>query len=509
MATQLGGWESILEELARRRAAAQAMGGEARLEKHRASGKLDARQRLQRLFDPGSFVELGAFVCGLQRQGDASAPADALIAGFGHIDGRPALAGAEDFTVLGGSIGDGGADKRYRLTQLAAQEKVPLVFLLEGAGHRLTNTHVGRRPNDLQGLADLSGQVPVVCLVMGASAGHSALTAPLSDFVVMTEAACLFAAGPPLVHAATGETVTKEQLGGPQVHVDVSGVAHNRVADDEAAIALARRYLSYFPLNAWERAPQRAGADAIDTGERRLDAILELVNPDARRPYRMRKVLELLVDAGSLLEIQPRFGASVVVALARLGGRSVGIVANDPSVMAGTIEADGADKATHFMDVANAFHLPLIFLADNPGVMCGAQAERSGALRHAARMFVAQRRLRVPKLHVTLRKAFGFGSSIMAMNPFDGQTLALAFPAVTLGALPAASGASTAKLDDATRSRIEAEQAGGAFHVADTLGYDDVIDPRELRNALLKGLALSEGRRGQACGPGQVTGITP
>jgi acetyl-CoA carboxylase carboxyltransferase component len=506
MTTQLGGWASILDELERRRGAAQAMGGEARLARQHAGGKLDARQRLQRLFDPDTFVELGAFVGGIAREGDSPIPADALVAGFGDIDGRPALAGAEDFTVLGGSIGDGGADKRYRLTQLAAREKVPLVFMLEGAGHRLTNTHAGRRPNDLQGLADLSGQVPMVCLVMGASAGHGALTAPLSDFVVMTEAACLFAGGPPLVQAATGETVTKEQLGGPQVHIDVSGVAHNLAGDDEAAIALARRYLSYFPLNAWERAPRGEGAD---TGERRLDEILDLVNPDARRPYRMRKVLQLLVDEGSLLEIQPRFGASVVVALARLGGHSVGIVANDPAVMAGTIDADGADKATHFMDVASAFHLPLIFLADNPGVMCGAKAERSGALRHAARMFVAQRRLRVPKLHVTLRKAFGFGSSIMAMNPFDGQTLSLAFPAVTLGALPAAGGASSAKLDEATRARIEAEQAGGSFHVAGRMGYDDVIDPRELRNALLKGLALSEGRRGQVCLPRQVTGITP
>ncbi|WP_341643811.1 acyl-CoA carboxylase subunit beta [Thauera sp. SDU_THAU2] len=499
-------WGPILQGLQQRRAAAEAMGGEDKVQRHRAGGKLDARQRLERLFDAGTFVELGAFVGGMAGEDGAAIPADALVAGFGKVDGRPVLAGAEDFTVLGGSIGDGAADKRYRLTQLAAQERVPLVFMLEGAGHRLTNSHAGRRPNDLQGLADLSGQVPMVCLVMGAAAGHGALTAPMSDFVVMTEAASMFAAGPPLVKAATGEAVSKEQLGGPQVHVAASGVAHNLAADDEAAIGLARRYLSYFPSNAWERPARKTEGDV---GERSLDGILDLVSPNSRKPYRMRKVLQLLADEGSLLEIQPKFGASVVVALARLGGRSVGIVANDPSVMAGTIDADGADKATHFMDVAGAFHLPMIFLADNPGVMSGTRAEQSGALRHAARMFVAQRRLQVPKLHVTLRKAFGFGSSIMAMNPFDGQTLSLAFPAVTLGSSPAASGADSAKLDEATRARIEAEQAGGSYQLADRMVYDDVIDPRELRNALLRGLELGEGRFAEACGPRRVAGITP
>lgn len=316
----------------------------------------------------------------------------------------------------------------------------------------------------------------------------------------------MFAAGPPIVKAAIGETVTKEQLGGPQVHVVQSGVAHNLAANDGEAIALARRYLSYFPLNAWEAPRHRPGED---TGPRRLDAILELIDPDPRVAFRMSSVLKLLVDEGTLLEVQPRYGAAIVTALARLGGHSVAIVANDPSVNAGAVDAAAADKATHFLDVANAFHLPVIFLTDNPGVMAGTAAEKSGALRHAARMFVAQHRLRVPKLHVTLRKAFGFGSSIMAMNPFDGQTVSLAFPAITLGSMPAASGAAAAKLDEAARARITAEQAGGAFHVADRLGYDEVIDPRELRNALLQGLVLAAGRSAGPYAPVQWSGITP
>jgi acetyl-CoA carboxylase carboxyltransferase component len=503
--SDLGRWQGILDELERRRAFSLSMGGPERLEKHRAGGKLNARQRIELLFDPGTFVEIGAFAAGLTAGTDTPAPADGLVAGFGLIDGRPALAGVEDFTVLAGSIGDAGADKRYRLTELAAQERLLLVFMLEGAGHRLTNTHAGRSPNDLQGLADLSGKVPMVCLAMGPSAGHGALTAPLSDFVIMTEAASLFTAGPPLVKAAIGEVVTKEQLGGPQVHVAVSGVAHNLAPDDEAAIAMARRYLSYFPSNAWAAPPR---LDGPDTGPRRLDEILSIVDPDPRIPFAMTRVLELLTDAGSLFPVQPQFGASLITALGRISGHSVAFVANDPSVTAGAVDSDAADKAAHFLGVANAFHLPVVFLTDTPGVMAGTAAEKSGVLRHAARMFAAQHRLSVPKLHVTLRKAFGFGSSIMAMNPFDKQTISLAFPAITLGAMPAASGAVAAKLDPAARAKAEADQAGGAYRIAGKMGYDDVIDPRDLRNALLHGLALTEKRSGPLS-PTLTGGITP
>jgi acetyl-CoA carboxylase carboxyltransferase component len=345
---------------------------------------------------------------------------------------------------------------------------------------------VGRRPNDLQGLAELSGLVPLVALVLGPSAGHGALTAPLCDVVVMTGDAALFSGGPPLVKDAIGEDVTKEELGGPQVHVDVSGVAHNVVADDGDAVAFARRYLAFFPSSAWTRAPWH---DTGDIGPRSVGALLDLIPPDERRAYSMRAVLDLVADRDSVLEIQPRYGAAMVTALARLGGHSVAIVANDPAVRAGAIDSAAAAKAAHFLEVADSFHLPVVFLADNPGVMVGTRAEREGALRHAARLFAVQHRLRVPKLHVTVRKAYGFGSSVMAMNPFDGQTISLALPGVTLGAMPGAE--------------------GDAYRRAETLAYDDVIDPRELRNALLAGLRLAAGRDAVAPTPATWTGITP
>jgi acetyl-CoA carboxylase carboxyltransferase component len=481
-------WKPILDELERRRAIARAMGGAERVERLLTQrGKLDARRRLDLLFDPGSFVEIGALV------GGTEAPADALVAGFGRVDGRTVLAAAEDFSVLGGSIGAGSMAKRVRVCELALQERVPLVFLLDGAGHRLSEAGGigGRTPSDLGLLADLSKQVPMVCLVLGASAGHGALTSPLSDFTVMTEGAAMFTGGPPLVRAALGQSVTKEELGGPRVCAEIAGTAHNVVRDDAEAVALARRYLGFFPQHRGEPAPRRDGPDA---GPRRLDDLLEIVPANDRKPYPMRRVIERLVDAGDYLEVQPRYGASLVCALAWVGGQACALVANDPSVRSGALDSAAAIKAMDFLETAGSFNLPVVFLADNPGVMAGSKAEREGILKWAGRMFQAERRLRVPKIQVTLRKAFGFGSTTMAQNPFDAQTLALSFPSLVMSSMPAGPGGRSAKLDDEAQARVESEQRAGPWRLAAGMATDDVIDPRELRNAILAGLALAAGR---------------
>ncbi len=480
-------WKPILEELERRRALARAMGGAERVERLMTQrGKLDARRRLELLFDPGSFVELGPLV------GGTEAPCDALVGGFGQVSGRAVLAAAEDFTVLGGSIGAGSMAKRVRICQLALQERVPLVFMLDGAGHRLTDTGGGgRAPNDLLLLADLSGQVPMVCLVLGASAGHGALTAPLSDFTVITQSAAMFTGGPPLVKAALGEEVSKEELGGAKVCAEIAGTAHNVAADDAEAIALARRYLSFFPQHRGEPAPRR---DGPDSGPRLVEDLLTIVPPNDRKPYRMQRVIERIVDAGDYLEIQPGYGASLICALAWLGGQAAAIVANNPWVRSGSVDSAAAIKAMDFLETAGAFNLPVIFLADNPGVMAGTRAEREGILKWAGKMFKAERRLRVPKIHVTLRKAFGFGSTTMAHNPFDGQTLHFSFPVLTMSAMPARPGGESAKLDAESQARVEREQKAGPWRMAAGMGTDDVIDPRELRNAILSGLALAASR---------------
>ncbi|MBW2271930.1 MAG: acetyl-CoA carboxylase carboxyltransferase subunit [Deltaproteobacteria bacterium] len=483
------------------------MGGAEKLAKRHAEGRLDARQRLETLLDPGSFRELGTLVGAMDRV-LPGVPADALVAGTGRIEGRPVVAAAEDFTCKGGSIGLGAHAKRIRIAKLAAQERVPLVMLLEGAGERVTNSleRYPYAPNDLQALVELSGIVPSVAVVMGPSAGHGALTAPLMDFVVMVEGAAIFSAGPPLVVEATGEEVSMEELGGARIHTGHSGVAHNATPDDAAALALVRRYLAYFPSSAWQRTPRKVDGDL---GERSLDALLDLIPPNPRKPYDMRKVVALLADEGSVLEVQPRFGSSMVTALAFLGGRSVAIVANQPMVKAGAIDRDAADKAARFLEIADAFHLPAIFLADNPGVMAGTAAEREGVLRHAARMFAAQSRMRVPKVHVTLRKAYGFGSSLMAMNPFDRQTLSLAFPGATLGAMPAKGGGAAAGADSATQEQLDVGESAGPWATADTMSYDEVIDPRELRNVLLDALELASGRDAESPGPAVRPGLLP
>jgi acetyl-CoA carboxylase carboxyltransferase component len=323
----------------------------------------------------------------------------------------------------------------------------------------------------------------------------------------MVEGGSLFSAGPPLVKEATGEDVTKDELGGVAVHTTLSGVAHNAVRDDGAALDLVRRYLAFFPSNAWQY-PSPSTIDA-DTGPRELDALADLVPADPRRGYDVRPVVELIADRGSVLEVEPAFGRPVVTALARLGGEAVAIVANQPAAKAGAIDSAAADKAAHFLEVADAFHLPALFLADNPGVLAGTAAERSGILRHAARMFAAQARVRSPKLHVTLRKAYGFGSSLMAMNPFDRQTVTLALPGARLGAMPAAGGGAAAGVDGDTQQLLEHAELGGAYSSADTMSYDDVVEPRELRNALLAALRLASARRTGRPRPARHHGIRP
>ncbi|MGV0814104.1 carboxyl transferase domain-containing protein [Mycolicibacterium boenickei] len=468
-------WKETLEDLTRRREHAFGMGGPERLAKHHGKGKLDARARLARLLDPDTFQEFGTLVGG-------DIAADGLIAGAGRIDGTPVMVGAEDFTTLAGSIGPGGNAKRYRLAELALRNKIPLVMLLEGAGFRPSGEHYGRTPTDLIAQAKCSGKVPTVSAILGPSAGHGALVAPVCDFTIMSRQGAIFTAGPPVVKESTGEDISKEDLGGPDVAL-ASGVIHNYAEDDETAIDDIRRYLSYFPSSAWSYPPTRL---ADDTAEPRLTPdILDIVSRDNRQIYDMRAVLDEIFDRPDWFEVQPKFGRAIICALAHLGGYPVAVVANQPQVMAGSIDADAADKAAHFITVADSFHLPIVFLADNPGMLPGSQSERSGVLRSGARMFAAQTAATTLKLHVTLRKAFGFGSMVMSLLGFDDQVATFAYPGATMGAMGAAAlSAATHAGEDYTEvlKRMELE---ASFRSAGHLGFDELISPEETRNALL------------------------
>ena len=494
------GWEPLLDDLEDRRRAARAMGGPEKLARRRDEGGLDARARIAHLLDPGSFVEIGTLV--------GSVPADGLVAGSGTIQGRHVMVGAEDFTVLGGSIGAGSSAKRFRISELAELDRIPLVMLLEGAGHRPPlpdEPAPGRAPTDLIQQARLSGRVPLVTGVLGASAGHGALVAPISDFSVMTLDASIFAAGPPVVKASLGEDVSKQDLGGPGVAV-ASGLVHNVAADDRAVLDDIRTYLSYFPSSAWSHPPRRDGGD---TGPRRLDDILGVVPRDSSTPYDVRLVVSMLVDEGRFFQVQPDFGSSMVCALAHLGGEPVAVVANQPQVMAGAIDADAAEKAAHFVTVADSFHLPLVFLTDNPGMLAGTASEQAGILRAGARMFAAQTQARTVKLQVALRKAYGFGSLAMSMVSFDRQTASYALPGVTLGAMGSRGAADAVGADAGTAEALRQAEAGAVYRSAGRLGFDEVIDPRDLRDVLLAALSRGLSRRQAAPLPAARVGITP
>lgn len=492
-------WKETLEDLARRREHTHGMGGPERLAKHHGKGKLDARARIARLLDPDTFQEFGTLVGG-------DIAADGLVAGSGRIDGTPVMVGAEDFTTLAGSIGPGGNAKRYRLAELALRNKIPLVMLLEGAGFRPSGEHYGRTPTDLIAQARCSGKVPTVSAILGPSAGHGALVAPVCDFSIMSQQGAIFTAGPPVVKESTGEDISKEDLGGPNVAL-ASGVIHNYAEDDEAVIDDIRRYLSYFPSSAWSYPPTRL---ADDTADRRLTPeILDIVSRDNRQIYDMRAVIDEIFDRPDWFEVQPKFGRAIVCALAHLGGYPVAVVANQPQVMAGSIDADAADKAAHFITVADSFHLPIVFLADNPGMLPGSRSERSGVLRSGARMFAAQTAATTLKLHVTLRKAFGFGSMVMSLLGFDDQVATFAYPGATMGAMGAAAlGAATHAGEDYAEvlKRMELE---ASFRSAGHLGFDELISPEETRNALLVTLQHGIFSRQEVAEPVSRTLIMP
>jgi acetyl-CoA carboxylase carboxyltransferase component len=495
-------WDDVLAQLDERRRASRAMGGDERLTKHRAAGKLDARARIDHLLDAGSFQELGTLV------GGEDAPADAVVMGSGRIEGRPVMVAAEDFTVKAGTISQAANSKRYRVAEIAVADRVPLIMMLEGAGFRADGQRHARTPTDMLAQARCSGRVPLVTAVLGASAGHGALVAPMSDFAVMSRQASIFTAGPPVVYESMGEEITKEDLGGPKVAL-ASGLVHNVADDDEAALDLVRTYLRYFPSSAWSYPPDAKGDGDGDTGARLVPEVLEIVPRNGRRVYDMRKLLDVVFDAESCFEVQPDFGRPIITALCRLGGHPVAVVANQPLVIAGSIDSDAADKAAHFITVADSFHLPLVFLSDNPGVLPGRASEQHGILRKGARMYAAQTFATSPKFEITVRKAYGFGSMVMGMIPFDGQSGVFAFPGATMGAMGAAAMSRARGSDEDEAAMLRQMELQASLGSAKTLGFDELIDPRETRNILLHSLERALNRRQSPAEPVARIGIAP
>jgi len=510
----------LVEELEERRARARLGGGEERIARQHEAGKLTARERIALLVDEGTFTELGIHagihfsVRGLEGR---EAPADGVITGYGKVDGRLAAICAYDFTVMAGSMGMTGEIKVSRLRELALTKRIPFVWLLDSAGARIQEA-VGSLFAGSGFLfreeVVMSGVIPQVAALMGPCAAGTAYIPGLADFVPMVKGRGSMAlAGPHLVRAAVGEDVTQEQLGGSRVHCRRSGVGDLEVADDEECIARIKQYLSYFPAHNGEPPPVRESADPIDRAE---ESLLDVLPESNRKPYDVYDVIRAIVDDGEWLDLKPQWAKTIVTCLARFGGRPAGIVANQPRQLGGILDNDSADKAARFVNLCNAYGLPLVFLQDVPGFMVGTKVEEAGIIRHGAKMLYAVANATVPKITVVLRKAYGAGYYVMNGRAYEPD-LIVAWPSAEIsvmgaeGAVEIVMRRAVEEADDPAAKKAELiseyRKIIDVYIAARNGMIDDVIDPRETRATICRGLEMAAGKRVER--PWKRNGVVP
>jgi len=469
-------------------------GGTRYLPKLREQNKLTARERLDLLLDKGSFIEDGLFANVLAEE----LPADGVVTGLGMIDGRQVAVMANDPTVKAGSWGARTVEKIIRIQETASRIRVPLFYLVDSAGARITDQidmfpgrrHAGRIFfNEVQ----LSGQVPQICLLFGPSAAGGAYIPAFCDVVIMVEGnASMYLGSPRMVEVVVGEKVSLEELGGARMHCTESGCGDALVADDKEAIEFARAYFQYMPQRSGEK-PLPSAARAPRAGSKPIE---ELVPVEANRGYDMRKVVDALIDEGSWLEIKKLFAKELLTGFARLDGMAVGVLANQPMQKGGVLFSDSSDKAARFIWLCDAFEIPLLFLADVPGFMIGTDVERRGIIRHGAKMISAVSEATVPKISVIVRKAYGAGLYAMAGPAFDSDCV-IALPSAqiaVMGPEPAVNAVfynKLAELPDAEkavrRKELEDEYREDIdlYKLAANLIVDDVVEPARLRDTLI------------------------
>ncbi len=497
----------LTEQLHERREKAKLGGGEEKIAKQHERGKLTARERIDLLVDEGTFVELG--IHGrphfAQRAMDGvKAPADGVITGWGDVDGRPCCIAAYDFTVMAGSMGMTGELKATRLREMALSKRMPFIWLLDSAGARIQEAagslfagsgHLFREE------VEMSGVIPMVAAMMGPCAAGTAYIPALSDFVPMVSGQGAMAlAGPHLTKAVTGEDISMEELGGAKVHCRKSGVGDLEVKDDEECIAKVKQYLSYFPSDCEGKPPI---VPTADPDERMSEKLLEIVPDSSRQPYDMYDVIREIVDDGEWFDLKPKFAKTLITCFARFGGQPVGIVANQPKQLAGILDNDSADKAARFINLCDAFNVPLVFLQDVPGFMVGSKVEHAGIIRHGAKMLYAVSRATVPKVTVIVRKAYGAGYYVMCGKAYEPD-LIVAWPGAEISVM-GAEGA----VNIIGRSAIEASEDPNAtreamlnavreqidpYIAAGNAVVDDIIDPRETRPTIVKALRMARNK---------------
>jgi propionyl-CoA carboxylase beta chain len=484
-------------------------GGVARVEKQHAMGKLTARERLELLLDAGSFIELDRYVVHRATEFgivDNHPLGDGVVTGHGRIDGRLVYVFSQDFTVFGGSLSEAYAEKICKVMDLALKVGAPVVGLNDSGGARIQEGVAS-----LGGYAEIflrnvmaSGVVPQISVVLGPCAGGAVYSPAMTDFTVMAEGTSyMFVTGPNVVRTVTHEEVDAEYLGGAETHTTRSGVAHIASPDEASALAVARRLLGYLPSNNLERPPTAGGeTDPAD----RMDLALDSVVPDdPSAPYDMHRVIAPVIDADSWLEIQPGWAQNIICGFARLGGRPVGIVAQQPAVLAGALDIDASVKAARFVRTCDAFNVPLVTFVDVPGFLPGVGQEHGGIIRHGAKLLYAYCEATVPKLTVITRKAYGGAYDVMSSKHIRGD-LNLAWPTAEIAVMgPAGAVAIIFKDAIAGAADPEAERAQlvadyeARFanpYVAAGRGYvDDVIKPSETRPRLIAGLEALASKR--------------
>jgi acetyl-CoA carboxylase carboxyltransferase component len=509
-----------VDDLHARRERAKLGGGEEKIKKQHDAGKLTARERIDLLVDPGTFVEVGIHAgphFSQRAMEGKEAPADGVITGWGDVGGRTVAIAAYDFTVMAGSMGMTGEIKMARLRELALQKRMPLIWLLDSAGARIQEAagslfagsgHLFREE------VTMSGVVPLVAGMLGPCAAGTAYIPGLSDFVPMVVGQGAMAlAGPHLTQAVTGEEISMEDLGGAKVHCRKSGVGDLECKDDAECIAAIKSYLSFFPSNCEQRPPVR---ETDDPDDRMSERLMEIVPESNRQPYDMYEVIREIVDDAEIFDIKPRFAKTIITCLARFGGMPVGIVANQPKQLGGILENDSADKAARFVNLCDAFNIPLVFLQDVPGFMVGSKVEHAGIIRHGAKMLYAVSRATVPKITVVIRKAYGAGYYVMNGKAYEPD-LIVAWPSAEISVMGAEgavniigrSAIEASDDPDATREAMlqQVREQIDVYLAAKNALIDDVIDPRETRPTIIRGLRMAKDKRVER--PWKKHGVMP
>ena len=497
-----------LEELRKRRQKITEGGGAKRVEKQHAKGKLTARERINLLFDEGSFVELDAFVthrCTNFGMEKLEAPGEGVVSGYGKVDGRLVYAFAQDFTVIGGSLGEMHASKICKVMDNALKVGAPIIAMNDSGGARIQEA-----VDALSGYGKIfyrntiaSGVIPQISAIMGPCAGGAVYSPAITDFIYMVDKTSqMFITGPQVIKTVTGEDVTAEALGGAMTHNSVSGVAHFVSSNDEGCIADIRRLLSFLPSNNMETAPVFETGDDINRIVPELDT---MVPDNPNKPYDMKEIIALIVDSGDYYEYMEHFAQNMITCFARINGSTVGIIANQPKVLAGCLDISASDKAARFIRTCDAFNIPILNMVDVPGFLPGTAQEYGGIIRHGAKMLYAYSEATVPKVTLIVRKAYG-GAYIGMCNKELGADIVLAWPSAEIAVMGPKGAANIIFRKDISEAdnpvemrekKIEEYTAEFAtpYKAAERGMVDDVIEPRTTRPRLVDALDMLQSKR--------------